>query len=75
MIRLHLLNLRGGLIARRIVCHAEVGDHLDLGQRYGMIRFGSRLDVYIPAGSSVLVEKGEKTVAGQTVIAEMKAAS
>ena len=64
-----------GLIARRIVCHAQVGDHLERGQRYGMIRFGSRLDVYIPAGSRVLVEKGEKIVAGQTVIAEMKAAS
>lgn len=64
-----------GLIARRIVCHAQVGDHLQLGQRYGMIRFGSRLDVYIPLDSKVLMKKGEKTVAGQTVLAEMKAAS
>ncbi len=61
-----------GLIARRIVCHAQVGDHLERGQRYGMIRFGSRLDVYLPAGSRVLVSMGESTVAGQTVLAEMK---
>jgi phosphatidylserine decarboxylase len=63
-----------GLIARRIVCHAQVGDRLERGQRYGMIRFGSRLDVYIPSDSRVLVEKGDRTVAGQTVLAEMKAA-
>ncbi len=62
-----------GLIARRIVCHAQVGDILERGQRYGMIRFGSRLDVYMPVDSQLLVEKGDKAVAGQTVLAAMKA--
>ena len=64
-----------GLIARRIVCLAQVGDRLERGQRYGMIRFGSRLDVYLPAESRIAVEKGDKTAAGQTVLAEMKTAT
>jgi len=63
-----------GLIARRIVCLARVGDRVERGQRYGMIRFGSRLDVYLPVGSRIVVEKGDRTTAGQTVLAEMKAA-
>ncbi len=61
-----------GLIARRIVCHAQVGDTLERGQRYGMIRFGSRLDVYAPADSLILIERGDRVVAGQSVLAEMK---
>ena len=64
-----------GLIARRIVCYAQVGDRLERGQRYGMIRFGSRLDVYLPAGSRILVRRGDRAVAGQTVLAEMKEVS
>ncbi len=64
-----------GLIARRIVCHAQVGDRLSRGQRYGMIRFGSRLDVYLPPGARIVVGKGQVVVAGQTVIAELEAAS
>lgn len=58
-----------GLIARRIVCKAAVGDRLARGERYGMIKFGSRLDVYLPRGYHPTVTKGEKTVAGVTVLA------
>ncbi len=63
-----------GLVARRIVCWAEPGDILKKGQRYGMIRFGSRLDVYVPATVKPLVEKGSKVVAGQTPLARMESA-
>lgn len=60
-----------GLIARRILCDARPGDHLDLGQRYGFIRFGSRLDVYLPPDSAVQVSLGEKVYAGRTVLARL----
>lgn len=58
-----------GLVARRIVCRVKEGDVLAAGQRYGLIRFGSRVDVYLPAGIDPLVRKGEKSVAGETVFA------
>ncbi|HEY5973735.1 MAG TPA: phosphatidylserine decarboxylase family protein, partial [Geobacteraceae bacterium] len=57
-----------GLIARRIVCYPKVGDWLTRGDRYGLIRFGSRLDVYLPAGTEVRVGPGDKTVAGETIL-------
>jgi len=57
-----------GLIARRIVCYAQAGDLLIRGCRYGLIRFGSRLDVYLPVGSKVQVAMGQKTCAGETVL-------
>jgi phosphatidylserine decarboxylase len=57
-----------GLIARRIICYAKVGDLLTRGRRYGLIRFGSRLDVYLPLGTKVKVSMGQKTVAGETVL-------
>jgi phosphatidylserine decarboxylase len=57
-----------GLIARRIVCYAGKGDSLVRGRRYGLIRFGSRLDVYLPRETEVKVRMGEKTVAGETVL-------
>ena len=60
-----------GLIARRIVCSTKVGDKLELGETYGLIRFGSRLDTYFPEGASVLVEPGQRAVAGETVLAEL----
>ena len=59
-----------GLIARRILCLAEVGDELKRGERFGMIRFGSRLDLYLPLSSKILVDKGQKVVAGQSIIAK-----
>lgn len=60
-----------GLIARRILCYAEVGDRLERGQRYGMIRFGSRVDVYLPEGLESLVTVGQTTVAGETALVRL----
>jgi len=57
-----------GLIARRIVCWVKKGDHVEAGQRFGLIRFGSRLELYLPPDSTLTVKKGEKVRAGQTVI-------
>jgi phosphatidylserine decarboxylase len=60
-----------GLLARRIVCQVGEGDEVAAGQTYGLIRFGSRVDTYLPAGSTVLVEPGQRTIGGETVIAEL----
>jgi phosphatidylserine decarboxylase len=60
-----------GLVARRIVPFVEVGDHLVAGERIGMIRFGSRVDVYLPEGSRLLVAVGQRAVAGETPIADL----
>jgi phosphatidylserine decarboxylase len=60
-----------GLVARRIVRKVKPGDSLRAGQRYGLIRFGSRVDVYLPAGSEVLVKLGQATLAGETPIARL----
>lgn len=57
-----------GLIARRIVSYPETGDSLERGRRYGLIRFGSRVDLYFPAGINVTVRLGETTVAGESVV-------
>ncbi|CAD85233.1 MAG TPA: phosphatidylserine decarboxylase [Nitrosomonas europaea] len=59
-----------GLIAKRIVCHVHPGEHLARGQRFGFIRFGSRVDVYLPLGTKVNVAIGDKVYATQTVLAE-----
>ena len=60
-----------GLVARRIVCDVKKGDFVERGARYGMIRFGSRLDIYLPARAKILIEGGSVTVAGETVLAEL----
>lgn len=60
-----------GLIARRIVNYAKVGTPAEQGGRMGMIRFGSRVDVFVPAGSTVRVKLGDFPVAGVTVLAEL----
>jgi len=60
-----------GLVARRIRCDVREGQQLLTGQRFGMIRFGSRLDVYLPKGVSPLVSVGQKAVAGETVLADI----
>ncbi len=60
-----------GLIARRIVCFVREGEQLAVGERIGLIRFGSRVDVYLPEGSRILVAEGQTAVAGETVIAEV----
>jgi phosphatidylserine decarboxylase len=57
-----------GLLARRIVCKVKAGDVLRRGERYGMIKFGSRLDVYLPKDAEIKVKLGEKVKAGETVI-------
>ncbi len=60
-----------GLIARRIVCRVDIGDVLERGERYGMIRFGSRVDLYIPDGYIANVKIGEQVFAGQSVVAKL----
>ena len=57
-----------GLIARRIVCWAEKGDTIERGQRFGLIRFGSRVDLYLPLKTNLEVSTGQKVKAGETVI-------
>jgi phosphatidylserine decarboxylase len=64
-----------GLIARRIVCFVRPGGALRAGERFGLIRFGSRVDVYLPEGAKTLVGVGQRAIAGETVIADLKAAS
>ena len=60
-----------GLVARRILCYAKAGDRLSRGQRYGFIRFGSRVDVYLPVGTEVLIEMDQKVTGNQTPIARL----
>jgi phosphatidylserine decarboxylase len=60
-----------GLVARRIVPFVKPGDMLAAGQRVGLIRFGSRVDVYLPEGTESRVLLGQKTIAGETVLAEL----
>jgi phosphatidylserine decarboxylase len=62
-----------GLIARRIVCYVRENQPVAGGERFGMIRFGSRLDVYVPAGTTPLVAVGQTSLAGETVLADLKA--
>ncbi|MDX8349700.1 phosphatidylserine decarboxylase [Cognatiyoonia sp. IB215446] len=61
-----------GLVARRIVCFIEKGAALQTGERFGLIRFGSRLDVYLPEGVAPLVAVGQGMIAGETVLADLK---
>lgn len=63
-----------GLVARRIVSWVSEGDLIETGQRFGMIRFGSRLDVYLPAGAAVRVAVGQRAVGGETVLADLNEA-
>ncbi len=62
-----------GLIARRIVCFVEQGDSVDAGERFGLIRFGSRVDVYLPHGARALVAEGTTAIAGETILADFHA--
>jgi phosphatidylserine decarboxylase len=61
-----------GFIARRIVCWVKAGDYVKAGQRFGLIRFGSRLEVYLPPDSTITVRKGEKVKAGHTIIGYLR---
>ena len=60
-----------GLVARRIVCDVKAGQTLRTGERFGMIRFGPRLDIYLPAGVQPLIALGQSTLAGETVLADL----
>ena len=60
-----------GLVARRIMSFVKEGDRVEAGERIGLIRFGSRVDVYLPAGTGSLVLLGQRTIAGETVIGEL----
>ncbi len=66
-----LMRQIAGLIARRIVTYSREGDYAEQGMRMGLIRFGSRVDVFVPTGSTIRVKLGELTVAGATVLAEL----
>ena len=61
-----------GLVARRIVCFTQEGARLTAGDRFGLIRFGSRVDVYLPDGASTVVGLGSRCIAGETVIAQTR---
>jgi phosphatidylserine decarboxylase len=61
-----------GLVARRIKCDLAEGQQVHRGDRFGIIRFGSRLDVYLPAGADVLVKPGQSVQAGETVLAVLR---
>ena len=63
--------LIAGLIARRIVTFVGEGASVAAGERIGLIRFGSRVDVYLPAGAKVLVSIGQTAIGGETVVAEL----
>lgn len=60
-----------GLIARRIVCNLSVGQSVKAGERFGIIRFGSRVDIYLPEGIQTLVCVGQQMIAGETIIADL----
>ena len=61
-----------GLVARRIVCFAKEGQSIGAGERFGLIRFGSRLDVYLPEGTKALVSEGQTATAGETILADFR---
>lgn len=60
-----------GLVARRIICYAQVGDQLERGERYGFIRFGSRVDVYLPMDCEITAQLGDKMVGNMSTIARL----
>ena len=64
-----------GLVARRIVPFAREGETVGAGQRIGMIRFGSRVDVYLPEATAALAAEGQTAIAGETVLADLKTAA
>jgi phosphatidylserine decarboxylase len=61
-----------GLVARRIVTFSEEGDSLGVGERFGLIRFGSRVDTYLPVGASPLVAVGQRAIGGETVLSDLR---
>ncbi len=61
-----------GLVARRIICQVSEGQHVLAGERYGLIRFGSRVDLFLPPGAQPLVVPGQKVIGGETVFADLR---
>ncbi len=61
-----------GLVARRIVSFVREGQSIGAGERFGLIRFGSRLDVYLPEGTGALVSEGQTAIAGETILADFR---
>ena len=61
-----------GIVARRIVCWSKVGDTLDIGEKYGLIKFGSRTDLLMPENTEIFVKVGDKVVGGETIIGKLK---
>jgi phosphatidylserine decarboxylase len=59
-----------GLVARRIICDVDIGSSLKAGEVFGLIRFGSRVDIYFPSDVSIMVLKGQKMIAGETIIGD-----
>ncbi len=60
-----------GILARRLVCELKVGDSIKAGEKFGMMKFGSRMDVIIPTDTEILVKTGDKVIGGETIIAKM----
>lgn len=61
-----------GFMARRIVYHLQVGEEVEAGQRFGIMKFGSRMDVLVPEGVEIFVKEGEKTVAGESILGRIR---
>jgi phosphatidylserine decarboxylase len=61
-----------GLVARRIVCYPKIGDFVLKGQRMGLIRFGSRCDIYLPMGTETQLKVGDRTMGGETIVAKLQ---
>ncbi len=61
-----------GIVARRIVCHSKKGDNLELGERFGLIKFSSRTDLLMPKAVDLMVKVGDRVVGGETIIARLK---
>lgn len=66
-----LLNQIAGIVARRIVCYLKRGDMVKIGQRFGMIKYGSRVDLFIPLASRIYVQLNDRVKAGETIIGEL----
>jgi phosphatidylserine decarboxylase len=58
-----------GILARRIVCRIREGEHLERGQRIGLMKFGSRMDVFLPTTADLRIEVGQRVIAGETILA------
>jgi phosphatidylserine decarboxylase len=64
-----LIKQIAGILARRVVCRVHPGDHLDAGERLGLIKFGSRVELFLPAGCEIAVRVGDRVFAGESILA------